>query len=125
MQWLAERSGRSVRELVELVEQARESVRTREEARREKIEEAESAAQWILRYERDLHYAADALANLPPQSMRAERLRDQQAELERKRGWRQQQRERALAESQRATVTLRIVRSRRSSTVQVGASAPR
>jgi DNA-directed RNA polymerase specialized sigma24 family protein len=107
VQWLAERSGRSVREVVELVEQARESVRTREAARREKVEEAESAAQWILRYERDLHHTANALANLPPQSMRAERLREQQAELERKRAWRQQQHERALAESGRATVTLR------------------
>ena len=107
VQWLADRSRRSVREVVELVEQARESVRTREAARREKLEEAESAAQWILRYERDLHHAADALANLPPQSMRAERLREQQAELERKRAWRQQQHERALAENRRATVTLR------------------
>jgi DNA-directed RNA polymerase specialized sigma24 family protein len=107
VQWLAEHSGRSVREVVELIERARESVRSREAARREKLEEAESAAQWILRYERDLHHAADALANLPPQSVRAERLREQQAELERKHVWRQQQRERALAESRRATVTLR------------------
>jgi hypothetical protein len=107
VQWLAERSGRSVREVVELVEQARESVRSREAARREKLDEAESAAQWILRYERDLHHTADALANLPLQSVRAERLRAQQTDLERKRAWRQEQRERALAESQRATVTLR------------------
>jgi len=107
VQWLGEQSRRLVREVVELVEQARESVRTREAARREKLEEAESAAQWILRYERDLHHAADDLTNLPPKSMRAERLREQQAELERKRAWRQQQRERVLVESRRATVTLR------------------
>jgi hypothetical protein len=107
VQWLAESSRRSVREVAELVEQARESVRTREAARREKLDEAESAAQWILRYERDMHYATDAVANLPPQSVRAERLRELHAELERKRAWRQRQRERALAESRRATVTLR------------------
>jgi len=107
VQLLAERSGRPVREVLELVEQARESVRAREVARRRRLDEAESAAQWILRYERELDASREELANVPPRSTRAERLREQQADLERKRAWRQQQRDRALNEGQRATVTLR------------------
>jgi hypothetical protein len=104
---LAERSGRSLREAIERVEQARESVRQRETKRREKLGEAESAAQWILQYERRLARVADDLGNLPPASTQAERLREQRAELERKLIWRQEQRAYALAESERATVTLR------------------
>ncbi|MBI4516269.1 MAG: sigma-70 region 4 domain-containing protein [Deltaproteobacteria bacterium] len=107
IQLLARQSRRSVREVVERIERARESVRAREIARRERMDEAESAAQWVLRYERDLRGMTNELGNVPPQSTRAARLREQQAELERKRGWRQQQRERALAESRRAMVTLR------------------
>jgi len=104
---LAERSVRPVREVIKLVEQARQSVRSREVARREKLDEAESAAQWILQYERRLAQLSEDLGNLPPESGRAERLRHQQAEIERKSAWRQRQRERALKDSQRATVTLR------------------
>ena len=107
VQLLAQRSGRSVREVVELVEQARESVRAREASRQGKLEEAESAARWILQYERRLGQIAEDLRNLPPRATRAERLREEQADLERKRQWRQQQQGRAMVESQRATVTLR------------------
>jgi hypothetical protein len=92
VQSLAQRSGRAVREVVELTERARESVRAREAARRQKVDEAESAAQWILQYVRELRRVAEDLANLPPGSERAERLREEQGDLERKRAWRQQQR---------------------------------
>jgi DNA-directed RNA polymerase specialized sigma24 family protein len=107
VQLIAQRSGRLVREVVELIEQARESVRTRERKRRAKVDEAESAAQWILQYARRLHEIAETLGNLPPQSQYAERLRDEQAELERKHSWRAQQRDRARTEGDRTTVTLR------------------
>ena len=107
VQQFAERSQRSVREVVELVEQARESVRQREVRRRGKQEEAESAGQWILRYERKLAGLAEDLRNAPAGSTHAARLRAEADELERKRAWRQQQQQRALAETQRAMVTLR------------------
>ncbi len=107
IQLLARRSGRSVHDVIELVENARASVRAREVARQEWLDEAESAAQWILRYQRQLAALRDRLANLPPPSGEAERLRETQAELERKQAWRAQQRERALGDSRRATVTLR------------------
>lgn len=107
IQLLAERSNRSVREAAELIEQARESVRTREAARRQKLDQAESAAQWILRYERRLGQIATDLRPLSTGSAPAERLRNEQAELTRKLAWREQQRERAFADTERATVTLR------------------
>lgn len=49
----------------------------------------------------------ERLRNLPPGSTRSERLRQEEAEIERKRSWREDQRSRALDESRRATVTLR------------------
>jgi hypothetical protein len=107
VQQLAERSQRSVREVVERVERARESVRQREARRRGKQEEAESAGQWLLRYDRKLTQLAEDLHNLSGDSRQAVRLREETEELERKRVWRQQQQQRALAETERAMVTLR------------------
>ena len=107
IQVLAKQSHRSVREVVELIEQARESVRQRELGRQRKIQEAESAAQWILQYERRLAVIAGGLVNVPPGSASAEQLCEEQAGLERKRTWRQQQRAHALEASRRASVTLR------------------
>jgi DNA-directed RNA polymerase specialized sigma24 family protein len=107
VQLLVRRSGRSVQEAIELVEQARESVRLREVEKRRMIGQAESAAQWILRYDRRLAQVAEDLAHAPPHSERAVRLQEEQNELERKRAWRNDQRTRALDEAERATVTLR------------------
>jgi DNA-directed RNA polymerase specialized sigma24 family protein len=107
IQFVARCSGRSVRAVVELVERARRSVRDRETTRRDTLEEAESAAQWILQYGRRQAEITDALNNLPPKSTRAARLRSEYGELQRKRTWREQQRDRARTEGERATVTLR------------------
>ncbi len=107
IQCVARCSGRSVRAVVELVERARRSVRGRETTRRATLEEAESAAQWILQYGRRQAEITDALNNLPPNSTRAARLRSEYGELQRKRAWREQQRDRARTEGERATVTLR------------------
>jgi DNA-directed RNA polymerase specialized sigma24 family protein len=60
-----------------------------------------------LQYERRLAVIAGGLANVPPGSASAEQLCEEQAGLERKRTWRQQQRAHALEASQRASVTLR------------------
>ena len=107
LQRLAARSGRSVLEVIELLERARESVRARERRRRQKLDEAESAAQWILQYERRAVQIDQQLVHAAPDSDYAARLRSEQTELVRKRDWRGQQRDRARAEGERATVTLR------------------
>ena len=107
IQFAARCSGRSVRVVVELIERARQSVRDRETARRAMLEEAESAAQWILQYGRRQAEITDALNSLPPNSSRAARLRSEYDDLQRKRTWREQQRDRARSEGERATVTLR------------------
>jgi DNA-directed RNA polymerase specialized sigma24 family protein len=107
IQFVARCSGRSVRAAVELVERARRSVRERETTRRATLAEAESAAQWILQYGRRQAEITDALNNLPPNSTRAARLRSEHTELQRKRSWREQQRDRARTAGERATVTLR------------------
>lgn len=106
VQLLAERSGRSIIETATLIEQARESVRAREAARRQRFDHAESVAQRILRYQHRLRQIADDLARLPASSAQS-RLHAEQADLTRKVAWRAQQRTRAFADSERATVTLR------------------
>lgn len=107
LQLLAARSGRGVRDVIELVERARESVRARERTRRQKLDEAESAAQWILQYERRAAQIEQQLVRAAPDSTYAARLRSERIELVRKRDWREQQRDRARTEGERATVTLR------------------
>ena len=107
IQQIARRSGRSVRAVIEHIEQARDSVRERETTQRGRIDEAESAAHWILRYERRLAEVREQLEGLSTEVPRARRLRGLQLELERKRRWRHEQRERALADGSRAQVTLR------------------
>lgn len=106
IQHIAARSGRSVRDVVERIEAARRSVRRRESGHHHRQQEAESAAQWILRYEHDIERLAEQESALPPHSTRAERLREQRAELERKRAWREEQHQRAVRDSERALITL-------------------
>ncbi len=101
------RRGAAPLQVIESVERARESVRRREAMRKQRIDTAESAAQWLLSYARRLKAVSDALASVPPGSTRAQRLREQQAELERKHAWREQQRAHALQEGERAKVSLR------------------
>ncbi len=106
IQHIAARSGRPVCDVVERIEAARQSVRRRESARGQRLDEAESAAQWILRYEHDIERLAEQESALPPKSTRAERLREQRAELERKHAWREAQHQRAVRHSERAVITL-------------------
>lgn len=103
---IAEQSGRSIREVIELVEEAGESVRRRELERRRRRDQSDSAAGWILRYERRLARLAESPNDFAAGSARAQRIAHEREELERKRAWRDEQRRRARQDAERATVTL-------------------
>lgn len=106
LQLLSRRSSRPMREVAEEIEKARESVRQRLAAQRQKLDQAETATQWILRYDRQLARVRRELANAVPGSQ-TRGLQQQESEIERKRARRQEQRDRVIEESRRAQVTLR------------------
>ena len=60
---------------------------------------------WIQLYERRLRRIAEDLSSLPPTATAAEKLREEQTQLERKIERRQQQRTNLLARTQRRKVT--------------------
>lgn len=102
---VAEVSGRNIAEVVQSVEQLRASVRQREAAAKGIEDKLDAVQAWIQLYERRLRRLADDLAALPPGSMAAARLREEQADLERKTVRRQQQRTKLLTHRQRRKVT--------------------
>jgi hypothetical protein len=103
---LATRAGRTVREVLERVEAAREVVRSREAVQRARLDGAESAGQWIRLYERRLAQLEEDLVALDPVSARAVRLRTQQADLLQKLDKRRAQRAERLRSSTHTVVTL-------------------
>lgn len=102
---LADTSGRSLVEIIEAVEQLRATVRGREAAAKSIEDKLDAVQAWIQLYERRLRRIAEDLAALPPTSMAAARLREEQTELERKIEHRRMQREKVLARRQRRKVT--------------------
>jgi hypothetical protein len=106
IQRLAERTGRSVRELLDRIEAARDVVRSREAVQRTRLDAAESAGQWIRLYERRLVQLEEDLVALDPNSPRARRLGAQRAELLEKLGKRRRQQADRLRASSHTVVTL-------------------
>lgn len=105
VRYLAQQSGRSVAEVVVAVDGLRGSVRERE-ANLKSVEDSLDAVQaWIELYQRRLRRIAEDLSSLPPTSMAAARLREEQTELERKVQRRQAQRAKILARGRRRKVT--------------------
>jgi chromosome segregation ATPase len=102
---VAETSGRSLEEVLRAVEQLRATVREREAAAKGIEDKLEGVQAWIQLYERRLRRIAEDLAALPPSSTAATRLREEQAELERKTQRRQEQRANLLANRKRRKVT--------------------
>ncbi|MFI5398744.1 MAG: hypothetical protein ACHQ9S_24715 [Candidatus Binatia bacterium] len=102
---VAETSGRSLGETVQAVEQLRATVREREAAAKGIEDKLDAVQAWIQLYERRLRRIAEDFAALPPSSMAAARLREEQAELERKTQRRQEQRANLLARHKRRKVT--------------------
>ncbi|MBP1684798.1 MAG: polymerase ECF-type sigma factor [Deltaproteobacteria bacterium] len=105
IRYVAEVSGRDIAGVVQAVEQLRASVHQREAAARGIDDKLDAVHAWIQLYERRLWRLADELAALPPASLAAARLREEQAELERKIHRRQQQRAKLLTHRQRRKVT--------------------
>jgi len=106
VQRLAERTGRSVRELLDRIEAAREVVRSREAVQRTRLDAAESAGQWIRLYERRLAQIEEDLVALDPNSPRAQRLSAQRAEIVQKLYKRRRQQGERLRSSTHTVVTL-------------------
>jgi DNA-directed RNA polymerase specialized sigma24 family protein len=102
---LAEISGRSVAEVLQAVERLRATVRGREAAAKGIEDKLEAVQAWIQLYERRLRRIAEDITALPPTSMAAAHLREEQVDLERKIERRRQQRENVLARRQRRKVT--------------------
>ena len=84
VQRLADRSQRSVREVLDRVATAREAVRSREAVQHERVEAAASAGQWIRIYQRQLAQIDEDLLAVAPDSPRADRLNARRTELLRK-----------------------------------------
>ena len=106
IQLLAARSGRTVREVLERIEAAREVVRSREATQRARLDAAESAGQWIRLYERRLAQIEEDLVALDANSPRALRLEAQRAELVQKLDKRRHQQAERLRAGSHTVVTL-------------------
>jgi DNA-directed RNA polymerase specialized sigma24 family protein len=105
IQQLAERTGRSIRDVIARLETARQTVRSREAVQHARLEGAASAGQWIRLYERRLAQLEEDIA-AAPDSPRAARLRSQREELSRKLDKRKRQQAEYLRSSSNTVVTL-------------------
>ena len=85
---------------------ARETVRSREAMQHDRLEDAESAGQWIRLYERQLVQIEEDLAATDADSPRAARLQTQRADLLRKLDKRRRQQAEHLRTSGSTVVTL-------------------
>ncbi len=106
IQMLAQRSGRTIRNVLDQIEVARETVRSREAMQHARVASAESAGQWIRLHERRLAEVEDDLAATDAGSPRAARLFAKRADLLRKLDKRQRQRAERLRAGSSTVVTL-------------------
>lgn len=106
IQLLAARTGRSVREVIERIEVARESVRAREAVQHERLEGAASAGQWIRIYQRQIAQLDDDLGHLDAESPQAAQLSAQRAELLHKLEKRRRQQAQCMRDSAHTVVTV-------------------
>lgn len=105
LRYLAEVSGRPIPDVLSRVDQLRATVREREAGLKRMEDSLDAVQAWIQLYERRLQRIRDDLGSVPPASTAAERLNEEQTELERKIGRRRQQRAKLLAQAQRRKVT--------------------
>jgi DNA-directed RNA polymerase specialized sigma24 family protein len=106
IQQLAERTGRSIRDVIARVETARQAVRSREAVQHARLEAAESSGQWIRLYARRLAQLEEDIAAADADSPRATRLRSQHADQLRKLDKRKRQQAEHLHSSSNTVVTL-------------------
>jgi RNA polymerase sigma factor (sigma-70 family) len=105
LRYLAEVSGRPIPDVLSRVDQLRATVREREAGLKRMEDSLDAVQAWIQLYERRLQRIRDDLGSVPPASTAAQRLNEEQTELERKIGRRRQQRAKLLAQAQRRKVT--------------------
>lgn len=98
-------SGRPVTDVINGVDQLRNTVREREAALKHLEDSLDAVHAWIQLYERRLRRVGDDLASLPPSSSAAARLREEHDELARRIQRRRLQREKLLDRAQRRKVT--------------------
>jgi len=102
---LAQTSGRSVAEVVVGIDRLRAMVREREATAKGIEDELDAAHAWVELYERRLRRITEDLTALPPGSTAAARLREEQADGERKIERRRAQRAKLIARRQRRKLT--------------------
>ncbi|MFI5397348.1 MAG: hypothetical protein ACHQ9S_17560 [Candidatus Binatia bacterium] len=105
IQQLAERTRRSIRDVLARLETARQTVRSREAVQHARLEGAKSAGDWIRLYERRLVQLEEDIA-AAADSPRAARLRGQREDLLRKLDKRKRQQAEHLRNSGNTVVTL-------------------
>jgi predicted RNase H-like nuclease (RuvC/YqgF family) len=98
-------SGRPVTDVINGLDQLRNTVREREAALKHLEDSLDAVHAWIQLYERRLRRIGDDLASLPPTSMAAMRLREEHQELTRRIERRHTQRDKLLDRAQRRKVT--------------------
>ncbi len=105
VQLLAQRSGRTIREVVQRVEAAREAVRSREAMQHERLQGAESAGQWVRLYSQRLAQLDEDMAALDSNIPLAAKLRARREDVARKLDWRRRQLAERLCASRDTVVT--------------------
>ncbi len=105
VRYIAETSGRSVPAVLDVVDELRGRIREREAAARAIEENLDSVQAWIQLYERRVARIGDDLGDLPPRATKAERLRLERAELERKLVKRRHQRDKLGEQVRRRKTT--------------------
>lgn len=105
IRYIAEVSGRPVAAVLDAVAALRDRIREREAAARAIDDNLDSVQAWIQLYERRVACIRADLGDLPPRSSRAERLRAESAELERKLAKRRLQRGRLAEQVRRRKTT--------------------
>jgi len=106
IQRLADRSRRSIREVLDRVATAREAVRSREAVQHERVEAAASAGQWIRIYQRQMAQIDEDLLAVAPDTPQAHRLRARRTDLLRKLDHRRRQLTERLRASWHTVVTV-------------------
>jgi len=102
---IAATTGKTVPAVLDSVDALRANIRDREAAARTVEENLDSVQAWIQLYERRVARIDADLADLPPRSTKAEKLREEKAELERKVGKRRLQRAKVAEQAKRRKTT--------------------
>jgi hypothetical protein len=106
IQLLAARTGRTIREVIESIENARAHVRSREAVQHDRFDAADSSGQWVRLCEHRLARLEEDLRAFDPDSPRGLRLRRMRADLWRKIDRRREQQRTRLHDAAHTVVTL-------------------